>query len=238
MDQRIVLVTGATGGLGRAVVRRFEEAGDLVAPVSRSAGEFAADLTDPGQAAAVVDRIAGRFGRIDAAVLAAGAFASGGTVEETEQEIWNRMLRLNFFSALYVCSSVLPGMKRAGSGRIVAVGSRAGVQLAAGLSAYGVSKSALHALIQTLGLELKDSGVTANAVLPSTIRTITPTASVRRSATTMGAVRATGTPWVFHNTALLNTSPTLPGVTVNTKPDRNTSKLSTIPTPAMPSRRR
>jgi NAD(P)-dependent dehydrogenase (short-subunit alcohol dehydrogenase family) len=171
MSQRIVVVTGATGGLGRAVVRKFQEAGDTVVAVSRSAGEFAADLTVREQAAGVIERVLSRFGRIDVTILAAGGFGSGGTVEETGHEIWDRMLRLNFSSALYVCSSVLPSMKKAARGRIVAVGSRAGVQLAPGLSAYGVSKAALHTLIQTLALEVKDSGVTANAVLPSTIDT-------------------------------------------------------------------
>ncbi len=73
-------------------------------------------------------------------------------------------------------------------------------------------------------------------VLPITINTTIAITSVSRSATTMGAVCATGTECVFHSTALLNTSPTLPGVTVRTKPDMNTRKLSNGFTPLTPSR--
>jgi NAD(P)-dependent dehydrogenase (short-subunit alcohol dehydrogenase family) len=171
MTQRIVVVTGATGALGTAVTQVFRDSGDTVVAVSRSSPDFPADLTDAAQVEAVLNRILERYGTIDVLAHAMGGFAGGSTVSETPLDLWNRMLTLNFQSALYVCRSVSPVMIRAGRGRIVAVGSRAGVQTAAGLSAYAASKAALNALIQTLAIELKDSGVTANVVLPSTIDT-------------------------------------------------------------------
>lgn len=166
-----MVITGATGGLGSAVVDAFRRLGDTTATVSRSGADFGADLTDAGQAEEVVRNIMGKHGRIDVLIHVLGGFSAGGDVAGTSLAIWERMFGLNFQAALYVFRNVIPHMVRAGRGRIVAVGSRAGVQPTAGFGAYGVSKAALNHLVQTIALELKDSGVTANVVLPGTIRT-------------------------------------------------------------------
>ena len=171
MGQRIVVITGATGGLGTSVVEAFRKEGDEVVPVSRSGGEFRADLSRAEDAAALVRAVMGRFGRIDVLVHTTGGFAAGGTVAETGIDVWQRMMDINFHAALNTIRAVLPPMIEANKGRIVAVGSRAGVQLSAGLGAYSVSKAALNALVQTVALEVKDQGITANVVLPSTIDT-------------------------------------------------------------------
>ena len=171
MAQRIVLITGATGGLGTSVVEAFQTARDEVVPVSRSGGEFRADLSQPGDGTALVKKVMERYGRIDVLVHTAGGFAAGGTVSETGLDVWQRMMDINFHAALHAIRAVLPPMMEAKKGRIVAVGSRAGVQLSAGLGAYSVSKAALNALVQTVALEVKDHGITANVVLPSTIDT-------------------------------------------------------------------
>jgi NAD(P)-dependent dehydrogenase (short-subunit alcohol dehydrogenase family) len=171
MSGRIVLVTGATGGLGGAIVDAFKQTGDTVVPVSRSSREWPADLTVPEQAGELVARVIASHGRIDVLVHAMGGFAGGETLAATPLDTWERMLTINLKAAVYVCRAVLPHMLQAGGGRIVAVGSRAGVQPSAGLSAYAVSKAALHALMQTIALEVKGQGITANAVLPSTIDT-------------------------------------------------------------------
>lgn len=171
MGQRVVLITGATGGLGTAVVDAFRASGDTVVGVSRSSGEFAADLSRPESAEAMARNVVERYGRIDVLVHTTGGFAAGGNVAETGLDVWSRMLEINFNSALHAVRAVLPYMTTARQGRIIAVGSRAGVQLSAGLGAYSVSKAALNALIQTIALEVKDLGITANVVLPSTIDT-------------------------------------------------------------------
>jgi NAD(P)-dependent dehydrogenase (short-subunit alcohol dehydrogenase family) len=174
----VVLVTGATGGLGPAVVKTFLDSGAVaVFGVARSwdgrtvpEGQFhpvEADLTTVEGC----HRVAERAQPLDALVHVMGGFAGGRPVSETTDEEWDRMMDLNVRSAFYMIREVLPGMLAAGSGRIIAVGSRTGVEPAAGLSAYGVSKAALHALIRTVALEVTGSGVTANAVLPSTIDT-------------------------------------------------------------------
>jgi NAD(P)-dependent dehydrogenase (short-subunit alcohol dehydrogenase family) len=169
MSERIVVVTGGTGGLGTAVVDAFRRAGDEVIPVSRSSGEFSADLLDHADAERLFSRVMDRHGRLDVVVHAAGAFASGGEVEKTSLDVWTRMMQVNFDAALHTIRAALPHLRQ--GGRIVAVGSRAGVQLTAGLGAYSVSKAALNALIQTVALEVVSRGITANAVLPSTIDT-------------------------------------------------------------------
>ena len=174
----VILVTGATGGLGPAVVKTFLRGGaDAVFGVTRSwdgrslpEGSFhpiEADLTTVEGCR----HAAQRARPVDALVHVMGGFAGGTPVGETTDEVWNRMMDLNLRSAFYMIREVLPSMLEAGSGRIIAVGSRAGVKPAATLSAYAVSKAALHTLIRTVALEVAGSGVTANAVLPGVIDT-------------------------------------------------------------------
>jgi NAD(P)-dependent dehydrogenase (short-subunit alcohol dehydrogenase family) len=170
MSSRIVVVTGGSGGLGTAVVEAFRRLDDEVVTVSRSSGEFAADLADPAATDGVFRKIQERHGRIDVLVHTAGAFTAGDAAT-SGPELWQRMLAVNLHTAINAFHAVLPSMRERRSGRIIATGSRAGVQLSAGLAAYSVSKAALHALVQTVALEVKDSGITANAVLPGTIDT-------------------------------------------------------------------
>ena len=176
-----VLITGAKGGLGAHVTRAFLEHGDTVVGSSRSIAQadFAyerfhavpADLSD----AAAVERLAQaaieRCGAIDALIHVAGGFAAGGAIPETTDAVWNRMMELNARAAFYVFRAVIPHMRRARRGRIVAIGSRAAVEPAAGISAYSASKAALVSLVRTAALENRDLGITANAILPGTMDT-------------------------------------------------------------------
>src|SRR5690348_3485475 len=111
MAGRIVLVTGANGGLGTAITEAFLNAGMQVAGVSRSVGDsdfgnpnfhaFAADITQPQPAREVVQRVAAEFGRIDILVHVAGGFAAA-RVEETDDATWNHMRDLNLSSGFYI----------------------------------------------------------------------------------------------------------------------------------------
>ncbi len=175
---RAVLITGASGGLGAAVTQAFLEAGAVVAAVSRSASagaagpfEVAADLTRPDEAARAVQAVRARFGRLDVLLHLAGGFEGGAPVAQTADSVWNRMFNLNLNAAFYCARAVLPAMIEAGYGRIVAIGSKTALEPAATLAAYGASKAALVALVRTIALEVKRSGVTANVVLPSVIDT-------------------------------------------------------------------
>ena len=108
---------------------------------------------------------------VDTLLHLVGGFAGGQPVAETPDETWEKMLDLNLRSAYTIFRAVLPGMLKAGKGRIVAVGARAALDPMANFAAYSVSKAALVALVKTVALEVKDTGVTANVVLPSVIDT-------------------------------------------------------------------
>lgn len=173
------MITGASGGLGVAVVEAFLSAGAEVVGVSRKASKpagprhvpFAADLTtDKGCRSAVAAAFT-RSGRIDAVVHLLGAFAGGSPVGDTTDETWDAMMDVNLRPAFRVFRAALPHMIEKGYGRILAVGSRTGEQPAATLSAYNVSKAGLEALVRTAAAEVKGTGVTCNIVLPSVIDT-------------------------------------------------------------------
>ncbi len=178
MPDRVVLISGASGNLGGAVTESFARAGARVFGVARSwrqapAGviPLEADLTDAAAARDVVEAVTSRAGRLDVLVHLMGGFAGGRPVRETADETWDQMMELNLRPAFRLFRAALRPMIASGGGRILAVGSRAGVEAPANLSAYNVSKAGLHALVRTVAAEVKDQRITANAVLPSTIDT-------------------------------------------------------------------
>ena len=129
-----------------------------------------AELTSSDGCRYAVERTAAEFGRLDAVVHLMGGFAAEGDVQDTRVETLDNMFNLNVRSAFMIFQESIPRLT-AGAGRLMAVGSRAGMEPAAGLSAYSVSKAALHALVLALAQEGLKHGYTANAVLPSTIDT-------------------------------------------------------------------
>lgn len=108
---------------------------------------------------------------VDVLVHLVGGFAGGKTIEEASGEVWDKMMNLNLRCAVEMFRAVLPGMRSRKHGRILAIGSRAGVVPAPHIAAYGASKAALIHLVSSLAAEVKDDGITANTVLPSTIDT-------------------------------------------------------------------
>jgi NAD(P)-dependent dehydrogenase (short-subunit alcohol dehydrogenase family) len=101
----------------------------------------------------------------------AGGFAYGGPIQETGDAVWDQMMDLNARAAFHVLRAAIPRMRERGSGRIVAIGSRAGVEPQANIAAYAASKAALVSLVRTAALENRDLGITANVILPGTIDT-------------------------------------------------------------------
>ena len=188
LAKRAAIVTGGTGALGQAVVRRLlAEGASLCVPwivdQERQTLEgrlttaerarlltLPADVTEPGAMAAVVERARERYGRVDILTALVGGFAPGSLLE-TDRATWDRMLSLNLTSAFTAVRAAVPLMAAAGYGRVVTVGSRAVVPPAGGFIAYTVAKAGVIALTQALAQELRGSGVTANCVLPSTMDT-------------------------------------------------------------------
>jgi NAD(P)-dependent dehydrogenase (short-subunit alcohol dehydrogenase family) len=177
----VVLITGASGGLGSAVTNAFLASGAVVAGSSRRIADsafphpnfraFPADLADPAQARALADAVIALHGHIDALVHVTGGFAGGAPVHESDDALWDQMFSINLRAALHTFRAVIPHMRAAKRGRIVAVGSRAAIEPAANIAAYSASKAALVSLVKTVALENRDVGITANAILPGTIDT-------------------------------------------------------------------
>jgi len=181
MTGKIALVTGADGGLGVHVTRALLDAGATVVGLSPRIKN--SDFNDPrftalpasldslSAAQTAVTSVLDRFGKIDVLAHLVGGFAGGKSIAETDDETWQRMLDMNPNSAFHILRAVLPGMRKAESGRIIAIGSRAAQDPGPMVGAYSASKAALVSVIRTVALENKDLGITANVILPGTIDT-------------------------------------------------------------------
>jgi len=176
MKGKVVLITGGAGALGQTVVPAFVSTGASVILGDRTPVQMPgitalkADFTDHTQVRNLVDEVIRTSGRLDALINLVGGFATGRLVE-TDVSLWQRMLTMNLTSAFLLSQAVLPFMLQHGQGRIVHVAARAALEPFTGAAAYIVSKTGLIGLIRTLSSELEGSGVTVNAVLPSTIDT-------------------------------------------------------------------
>jgi len=178
---QVVLITGANGGLGASVTQTFLKAGATVVGSSRVISEtqfphpnfygVPADLSDGAAAGQLAGRVLEKHGRIDSLVHLVGGFAGGQAIHETSDETWHAMMNLNVLAAVHMFRAVIPHMRKAGRGRIVAVGSRAGIEPAGGIAAYAASKAALISLARTAMLENRDARITVNVILPGTIDT-------------------------------------------------------------------
>ena len=181
LANQVALITGANGGLGTKVTEAFLAAGATVVGSSRTIEDsdltnprftaMAADLTSADDAFSLTETLMRRFQRIDSLVHVMGGFAGGKSIAETDDGVWDRMLSLNLKSAVNILRAVIPQMRQARRGRIIAIASRQAAVPAANLSAYNASKAALVSLIQTAALENKDLDITANSVLPATMNT-------------------------------------------------------------------
>ncbi|MGE5206419.1 MAG: SDR family oxidoreductase [Chlamydiota bacterium] len=178
---KTALISGASGGLGTRVTRMLLEAGATVAGLAPQIQQsdfdhpsfipLAAQISSAESAKTAVDAALGKLGKLDILAHLVGGFAGGQRVDETDDATWQRMFDLNLNSAFQLLRAVIPHMRRAKAGRIIAIGSRAAVDPGPGIAAYNASKAALVSLIRTVALENKDAGMTANVILPGTMDT-------------------------------------------------------------------
>ena len=181
MKGKIVLVTGADGGLGVHVTKAFLEAGATAIGASRKiqASEFnhpnltaiTSDISTPENAASLIDLIVKRFGKLDVLVHTVGGFAGGQSIADTDKTTFQNMFEINVNTVFYMAQAAIPALRRSGGGRFIVIGSRQAVEPAAGVGAYSASKAAAVSLVHTIALENKDAGMTANIVLPGTMDT-------------------------------------------------------------------
>ena len=181
LDNRIIVVTGGFCTLGRAVAQRLHADGARVALLDRApappsglpAGALAlggVELADEQACQAAYGQVRETLGGIDGIVNVAGGF-TWETVEGGALASWDRMYDTNLRTAVASCRAALPHLLARGAGRIVNVGAAAAHKAGMGMGAYAASKAGVARLTEALAEELKDRGITVNAVLPSIIDT-------------------------------------------------------------------
>ncbi|MBX7224260.1 MAG: SDR family oxidoreductase [Blastocatellia bacterium] len=188
MRTHVTLITGGTGGLGKAVTKAFLDRGDRVVATYRSEASRknfltgfspspanltlkSVDLSDLSSVKSLILQAVTEFGTIDHVIHLAGGFAGGQNVETTTLETFDLMLALNLRSAFYLMKEVLPVLKRRNHGTIVTVASKGALHIGPGTGAYAASKAALIALTQTVAAETGKGGIRANVVAPGMIDT-------------------------------------------------------------------
>ncbi|KQZ87722.1 SDR family oxidoreductase [Phycicoccus sp. Root563] len=163
----VVVVTGASRGIGRHLADAFEQAGYAVERGSSAV----ADVTDRVAVERWVGEVLGRHGRIDVLVNNAGVIDTEVPIHEADPEEWWRTMEVNVRGPFLVTHAVLPHMVAAGSGRVINVNSGAGVRPGAVASAYNASKTALARLTGSTDLAGRDHGVFAFDLAPGVVRT-------------------------------------------------------------------
>jgi NAD(P)-dependent dehydrogenase (short-subunit alcohol dehydrogenase family) len=183
MSGRVYAITGAFGASGSAVARAAAAQGARLAlidfapsppPEAPQGADVLAlggvDLTSPAAAQSAVDAVVQRFGGLDVLINIADGFRwemhEGG-----DPETWSRLFLMNVQTASNASRAALSALKASGSGRIVNIGANGAVKATTGMGPYAASKAGVHKLTEALAEELKASGVTVNAVLPSILDT-------------------------------------------------------------------
>lgn len=180
MSAKVAIVAGAGGALGNATAVALSAGGLAVVAVDRNErglGDLpddihreVADATDPAVATRLIDRIAGEVGPPDVLVNTIGAFRPGDVLSTTP-EMLRLMIDVNLGPALWLSQAVAPHMRQQGSGAIVHVAARPGIEPAGGMAAYSASKAALVHLTRILDIELRPQGIRVNAVAPQLLDT-------------------------------------------------------------------
>lgn len=183
---RHVVITGAGGALGWAVVQHFLDDGARLALIDRHADQLAeaypgldnsqhllvaADVTSESSLRDAMAPVLQAFKAVDVLVHIAGGFEMGEAVHELSRDTWDRMMNLNAWSFVVVAQSVLPAMMAQGSGKVIAVTAKSAARGTAAMSAYVASKSALQRLVESMAAELAPHGINVNSVAPSTLDT-------------------------------------------------------------------
>jgi NAD(P)-dependent dehydrogenase (short-subunit alcohol dehydrogenase family) len=185
-EGRVVIITGAAGGLGQVAAREFAQrrarlalVGKRLEPLNELAASLrlpseqvltrSANLVESEAASDLVQAVMGKFGRVDALVHLVGGWSGGKAVENVPDRDVDAMLQQHLWTSLHLFKAVVPHMRAAKWGRILAISSPTASHPAPERAPYAIGKAAQEALVLTLAQELKGSGVTANLVVVSTI---------------------------------------------------------------------
>jgi len=187
-SNKVALIAGGTGGLGRAVSLAFLEEGAKVVVTYRLPEEFAAlqgaaaangpsleghlvDVTNEAETSRLVADILSTHKKLDVLVNTVGAYAGGAKLWELDAKVFELMLNLNLRSGFVLSRTVVPVMLNQRHGAIVNIVAKAALDHAAGAGAYVASKAAALAMMDSLAAEVKGTGVRVNSILPSIIDT-------------------------------------------------------------------
>jgi len=179
LEGKVVIVTGASGALGVAVTKAFLEAGARVVGVDRLPRSKSPDhpgLTHVAVALedfAAVDQLVKDVmltrGRIDAVVHLVGGFAGGLRLEDTGDDVWDKMFAVNLRPAIHLARAVIPVMRTAKRGAFLAIGSPAALDPTPNVGAYAAAKAGLISLVKTIAVENRDRQIRANIIAPGTL---------------------------------------------------------------------
>ena len=187
-SDKVVLIAGATGSLGRVLTRAFLAEGAHVIAMARGASSIepfelaagqqresldfaAADFTRPADAVRAVSSAVSRHARLDAVVNAMGGWGGGVRLADEPEDLLERMLSLNLRAGYVLARATIPALMRGGDGAFVEVASRAAVGPQPKQASYAASKAAALSLFLSLAEEVKRDGVRVNVVLPGTMDT-------------------------------------------------------------------
>jgi NAD(P)-dependent dehydrogenase (short-subunit alcohol dehydrogenase family) len=184
VDQTVI-VTGASGELGRAVAAAFADRGARLVLAARSTSALearfgaedamrvhvAADLTNASDAEALAKAAVDRFGRIDVLCNLAGGFRAGEPVHESSDETWKFLFDVNARTMYCASRAVIPRMLAQGQGKIVSVAASAAQKGTARMGLYAASKAVVVRLTEAMSAELREDGINVNCVLPTTLDT-------------------------------------------------------------------
>ncbi|MGK6309212.1 SDR family NAD(P)-dependent oxidoreductase [Variovorax sp. DT-64] len=183
---RHIVVTGAAGALGRAVVQHFLDQGARIALLDHRMEHIVnvfpgldnsqhllleVDVTSVESMGDAAGRILAAFKQVDALVHIAGGFEMGGEVHALSRAAWDRMMNLNAWSFVAVSQALVPSMIERKAGSVVAVTAKNAARGTAAMAAYIASKSALQRLVEASAAELKPHGITVNSIAPSVLDT-------------------------------------------------------------------
>lgn len=188
LDGQVALVTGAAGGLGRAIALAYaqhgarlvlsDRAGDGLREIAAQCAALgtavhtvAADLAEPAQVQTLAEQAQAAFGSIDLLVCNAGMQGAAGPLLAVQAEDWARVFQVNLASAHALCAALAPAMGARGHGRVVLMASIAALRGNGAIGLYGMSKAALAQMARNLAVEWGPRGVCVNAIAPGLVRT-------------------------------------------------------------------